>query len=137
MFFFFQDLLDWKTVELLDNVKARRDPAKKLSFKLYDLAGKCQVCPFPPTHPPPFPRPLLLFRSFHSPTPLPPKGMSGRTLRRLPVLAHARYVAAHMVPEVGAKATRLATWLRAMERVVEEEKGAMRSVKEGGETTVL
>jgi hypothetical protein len=60
--------------------------------------------------------------------------MSGRTLRRLPVLAHARHISLSAMPDVGGKATRLETWIGAMEKVVDEERIAMQSVKDGGTT---
>lgn len=41
-----QDLLDWKTAELFSNagvLGTNNDQAKRLSLKLYKLAGKCEV----------------------------------------------------------------------------------------------
>ncbi|KPV73534.1 uncharacterized protein RHOBADRAFT_38097 [Rhodotorula graminis WP1] len=46
------------------------------------------------------------------------QGLSGRTLRRLPVLAHARHIA---VSFASSARPRLATWLEAMRKTVEEE----------------
>lgn len=60
--------------------------------------------------------------------------MSGRTLRRLPVLAHARYISINTLPEVGNKATKLASWIGAMEKVVRDENEAIKNVQEGGVT---
>jgi hypothetical protein len=63
--------------------------------------------------------------------------MSGRTLRRLPVLAHARYISLGAVPDAGGgKATKLKTWIKAMEAVVKDENLAIKRVKEGGQTMV-
>ncbi|KIO30216.1 hypothetical protein M407DRAFT_69382 [Tulasnella calospora MUT 4182] len=47
------------------------------------------------------------------------KGMSGRTLRRLPVLAHARHIGASA--SLGSRASGIEVWLDAMVKVVEEE----------------
>ncbi|KAL7415362.1 P-loop containing nucleoside triphosphate hydrolase protein [Mrakia frigida] len=99
-------LLDWKTAQLFSGVPGRKtDVSRRLSLRLYDLAGKCE-------------------------------GMSGRTLRRLPVLAHARYISINTLPEVGNKATKLASWIRAMEKVVKDENEAIKNVQDGG-TTML
>jgi hypothetical protein len=51
--------------------------------------------------------------------------MSGRALRRLPVLAHARYgigLNAH-APKAGGSSggTEVESWLNAMERVIEDQ----------------
>ncbi|GAA5842023.1 hypothetical protein JCM9279_002758 [Rhodotorula babjevae] len=46
------------------------------------------------------------------------QGLSGRTLRRLPVLAHARHIA---VSFASSARPRLATWLEAIRKTVEEE----------------
>jgi len=46
------------------------------------------------------------------------QGMSGRSLRRLPVLAHARYIGASAL---GGRATDIEVWLAAMTKVVEEQ----------------
>jgi hypothetical protein len=62
------------------------------------------------------------------------QGMSGRTLRRLPVLAHARHISLSALPDVGGKATKLEVWIRAMDKVVDEERVAMKTVKDGGTT---
>lgn len=62
--------------------------------------------------------------------------MSGRTLRRLPVLAHARHIALSSLPDEGGRAAKLSTWIRAMEKVVKEENVAIKTVREGG-TTLL
>ncbi|TNY17990.1 thyroid receptor-interacting protein 13 [Rhodotorula diobovata] len=56
------------------------------------------------------------------------QGLSGRTLRRLPVLAHARHIA---VAYASSARPRLATWLEAMRKTVEEEGREMDKV-EGG-----
>ena len=66
--------------------------------------------------------------------------MSGRTLRRLPVLAHARYISINHMPDGssgGAGGTKMTTWLSAMEKVVRDENEAIKSVKAGGETMLL
>lgn len=55
--------------------------------------------------------------------------MSGRTLRRLPVLAHARYVGASIIDDVdlvdgedaAAPASEIEDWIEAIERVVGDE----------------
>ncbi|KAG8930884.1 hypothetical protein FRC01_002134 [Tulasnella sp. 417] len=47
------------------------------------------------------------------------QGMSGRTLRRLPVLAHARHIGASA--SLGSRASGIEVWLDAMAKVVEEE----------------
>jgi hypothetical protein len=44
--------------------------------------------------------------------------MSGRTLRRLPVLAHARHMA---ITAANSKPSEVEVWLAAMERVVAEQ----------------
>ena len=58
--------------------------------------------------------------------------MSGRPLRRLPVLAHARYIGSmsmqvpllfgHKLANGGKAGTTIDKWLDAMERVVENQK---------------
>ncbi|GJN92359.1 hypothetical protein Rhopal_005389-T1 [Rhodotorula paludigena] len=54
------------------------------------------------------------------------QGLSGRTLRRLPVLAHARHIATSFA---SAARPRLQTWLEAMRRVVDEEGREMDKVE--------
>lgn len=46
------------------------------------------------------------------------QGLSGRSLRRLPVLAHARHIGSHFA--FGPK-PKLEVWINAMRRCVEEE----------------
>lgn len=56
-------------------------------------------------------------------------GMSGRSLRRLPVLAHARHIGTTSI-STGSKASNVETWLSAMARIVtEESKGRTFEVK--------
>ncbi|GAA5893987.1 hypothetical protein JCM6882_007951 [Rhodosporidiobolus microsporus] len=59
------------------------------------------------------------------------QGLSGRTLRRLPVLAHARHLSSSSFASSGLR-PRLEKWLDAMKRCVEEEGREMEKV-EGGE----
>jgi len=53
--------------------------------------------------------------------------MSGRTLRRLPVLAHARHIGLHAQggggkkKKGGSRMPKMEVWLEAMEKCVEEE----------------
>ncbi|GAA5858012.1 hypothetical protein JCM5353_008163 [Sporobolomyces roseus] len=52
------------------------------------------------------------------------QGMSGRTLRRLPVLAHARHIGLHAQggkKKGGSRMPKMEIWLEAMEKCVEEE----------------
>ena len=71
-------------------------------------------------------------------------GMSGRTLRRLPVLAHARYIGVAVGTlgrgeadddESDAVMTSVEEWVEAMEWVVEDEKAQMVKVVEGSKTS--
>lgn len=102
------------------------------SEKLFELANQCQVrlpvhdfSRFPSARlPPPF-----SFPRAYDPSLSPPlQGLSGRTLRRLPVLAHARHLS---LAYAGAR-PRLEKWLDAMRLCVEEEGREMEKV-EGGE----
>jgi len=140
-----QALLDWKTAELFSGVPGRKtDVSRRLSLRLYDLAGKCEVRLRLPSS-------LALSSSLFLPLSSlfiadlssllflflrSSQGMSGRTLRRLPVLAHARYISINTLPEVGNKATKLASWISAMEKVVRDENEAIKNVQDGG-TTML
>lgn len=54
-------------------------------------------------------------------------GMSGRTLRRLPVLAHARHIG---VSSVGGRASSVEVWLKALGKVVQEESTSRGAIKE-------
>ncbi|GAA5959456.1 hypothetical protein JCM3765_002332 [Sporobolomyces pararoseus] len=66
------------------------------------------------------------------------QGMSGRTLRRLPVLAHARHIGLHAAASStrrGAKSRmpQMEVWLEAMQRCVEEEGKELDKVLEGND----
>ena len=54
--------------------------------------------------------------------------LAGRFLRRLPVLAHARYIAPKQVPG-GTHRRSLRTWVDAMERLVEDEQSSRERIK--------
>jgi hypothetical protein len=54
--------------------------------------------------------------------------MSGRTLRRLPVLAHARYIGINTTDEMHESPVE--DWIDAMERVVSDEGEQMRHLEE-------
>jgi hypothetical protein len=54
--------------------------------------------------------------------------MSGRTLRRLPVLAHARYIGINTTDEMHHSP--LEDWIHAMERVVDDEGDQLRHLEE-------
>lgn len=75
-----------------------RERAKDVALRLLKLASKCRG-----------------------------QGMSGRSLRRLPVLAHARYIGtlplvrAHISSKQSPGGTEVETWLDAMERVVQTQ----------------
>lgn len=56
--------------------------------------------------------------------------MSGRSLRRLPVLAHARHIG--LSASDGGTASDVEVWLRAMELVVDQEVAAR-----GGDSTSI
>ncbi|BGP10258.1 hypothetical protein JCM10049v2_006141 [Rhodotorula toruloides] len=56
------------------------------------------------------------------------KGLSGRTLRRLPVLAHARHISSSFA---SSARPRLETWLEAMCKCVEEEGKEMEKIDSG------
>ncbi|KAG9014973.1 hypothetical protein FRB94_007045 [Tulasnella sp. JGI-2019a] len=61
-------------------------------------------------------------------------GMSGRSLRRLPVLAHARHIGASAI---GGRASDIGVWLDAMTKVVADERnGRLFSGKGGAGTSV-
>ncbi len=64
--------------------------------------------------------------------------MSGRTLRRLPVLAHARYVGASIIDEVdlvdgedSVPTSEVEDWIEAIERVVADEHTQMDRLEQG------
>ncbi|GAA5845714.1 hypothetical protein JCM3766R1_001146 [Sporobolomyces carnicolor] len=68
------------------------------------------------------------------------QGMSGRTLRRLPVLAHARHIGLHAVaPRSGpgrknrSRMPKMEVWLEAMDKCVEEEGVELDKVLEGND----
>ncbi|GAA5897625.1 Pch2p [Sporobolomyces salmoneus] len=64
------------------------------------------------------------------------QGMSGRTLRRLPVLAHARHIGLHGATSSSRSKSRMPkmeVWLEAMEKCVEEEGKELDKVLEGND----
>ena len=52
--------------------------------------------------------------------------MAGRFLRRVPILAHARYIATAQagIQDTASRPRSIERWIHAMERVVEEEQEA-------------
>ena len=107
---YLQILHDWQAVELFRSTSsAGTDRHRRCSDLLYNLAQLCHVrlsysCPHLSE---------LTIRNGQEHT------MSGRTLRRLPVLAHARFIGMTLAGTGGPPA--MEVWLAAMSRCVVEE----------------
>lgn len=94
---------------------------------LYELAHRCQVSSSFPTASASNLVDLTLPLSFPRNFLLPMKGVSGRTLRRLPVIAHAHYINHHTRSDGRPHGTR--KWLEAMNLALEANTFAMDKVE--------
>ncbi|ORY89054.1 P-loop containing nucleoside triphosphate hydrolase protein [Leucosporidium creatinivorum] len=95
-------LLDWNQIALLrDTGVEPSNRDEKCSEALWELAHACQKQQF-----------------------------SGRTLRRLPVLAHARHLGLSSSISSAGQGTRMEQWLEAMRKCVEEEVREMGKIEE-------
>ncbi|KAK4686829.1 pachytene checkpoint protein 2, partial [Tremellales sp. Uapishka_1] len=84
-------ILSWKVMRVEQNQRAvgETERSRLVSGRLGELALACQVL-----------------------------GMSGRSLRKLPILAHAKYINDTAMRPIG-------TWIKAIERVIQEERGQL------------
>lgn len=108
--------MDHKTVEAYRSAgtsaaESSGDNALYCSLMLYELAEQCKVRSL--RHPPQVATSIADGECF-----LRLQGLSGRTLRRLPVLAHARHIA--MSYDATAR-PKLETWIEAMRKCAAED----------------
>ncbi|KAJ9126089.1 hypothetical protein QFC24_002361 [Naganishia onofrii] len=95
-----QDLLDWKDLQVVKNKRSQKPERERMRQASLRIASLAETC----------------------------QGMSGRTLRRLPVLAHARYIGINTTDEMHHSP--LEDWIHAMERVVDDEGDQLRHLEE-------
>ncbi|KAJ9101158.1 hypothetical protein QFC21_003376 [Naganishia friedmannii] len=94
------DLLDWKDLQVVKNKRSQRPERERMRQASLRIAALAEKC----------------------------QGMSGRTLRRLPVLAHARYIGINTTDEMHHSP--LEDWIHAIEKVVEDEGDQLRHLEE-------
>ncbi|KAJ9118691.1 hypothetical protein QFC22_003911 [Naganishia vaughanmartiniae] len=94
------DLLDWKDLQVVKNKRSQKPERERMRQASLRIASLAERC----------------------------QGMSGRTLRRLPVLAHARYIGINTTDEMHHSP--LEDWIHALERVVEDEGDQLRHLEE-------
>ena len=111
-------MLDWRSAASLrqEGANVQGDgsalsASRSASLKLWDLSVLCEV------------RALARSR-WRKLTCVPSQGTSGRTLRRLPILAHSRYLG-------GSGVTSCDAWLDAMHRAVTDSQGEMARTAKG------
>ncbi|KAJ9100921.1 hypothetical protein QFC20_005337 [Naganishia adeliensis] len=94
------DLLEWKDLQIVKSKPSQKPERERVRQASLRIAGIANNC----------------------------EGMSGRTLRRLPVLAHARYIGNNTTDEMHESPVE--DWIDAMERVVTDEGTQMRHLEE-------
>ncbi|KAI5451283.1 hypothetical protein NCC49_001879 [Naganishia albida] len=94
------DLLDWKDLQIVKSKPSQKPERERVRQASLRIAGIAEKC----------------------------EGMSGRTLRRLPVLAHARYIGINTTDDMHESPVE--DWIDAMERVVNDEGTQMRYLEE-------